>query len=77
MSERKKYRVTERAGNWVAGKKVRPGDVLLLTEAQAEYELMRGVLTVVSVDTASDIEAIAPAPRNMAIPVAPNKRRRR
>ena len=29
---------------WVAGRKVRPGEVLVLSEDEAEYELARGLI---------------------------------
>lgn len=38
------FEVTPRAGRWVAGRSVRPGDVLSLTEHEAEYELGLGYL---------------------------------
>ena len=38
------YVVTEKAGDWVAGKRVNHGDILNLTDRQAEYELMRGII---------------------------------
>jgi len=40
----KAYEITEIAGQWVAGKRVNHGDVIHLTDAQAKYELMRGLI---------------------------------
>ena len=39
------YRITDKAGQWVAGKRVRVGDVLELTERQAEHEFRLGTIT--------------------------------
>ncbi|SUA65585.1 Uncharacterised protein [Brucella anthropi] len=75
MSERKRYRVTERAGLWVAGRKVRPGDILELSLQQAEYELMRGIIC--PVEATPNVQVIASSPSNMAISSAPRKRRRK
>jgi len=44
MAEKKPYRVTDAAGPYVAGRKVKPGSILDLSAAQAEYELQRGVI---------------------------------
>jgi hypothetical protein len=44
MAEKKPYRVTDAAGPYVAGRKVKHGTVLELSAAQAEYELQRGVI---------------------------------
>ena len=38
------YVVTERAGPRVAGRIVKAGDVLTLTHAEAEYELLEGTI---------------------------------
>lgn len=40
----KPYVVTEKAGDWVAGKRVKHGDVLVLTDAQAKYECLIGTI---------------------------------
>lgn len=40
----KNYIVTETAPEWVAGRRVMPGDVLALTDEQAAYEVARGLL---------------------------------
>ena len=40
----KQYIVTEKAPEWVAGRRVKPGDILTLTDQQAEYEVMRGLI---------------------------------
>lgn len=39
-----KFRVTEKAGKFVAGHMVTHGQYLELTEKQAEYELARGTI---------------------------------
>lgn len=44
MAEKKPYCVTDAAGPYAAGRKVKPGAVLELSAAQAEYELQRGVI---------------------------------
>jgi len=44
MAEKTLFRVTDAAGPYVAGRKVKIGDVIPLTSAQAEYELQRGVI---------------------------------
>lgn len=41
------YVVTDSAGPWVAGRRVEPGDILTLPEADAEYEVARKQLEVV------------------------------
>lgn len=42
MRELKEYEVTERAGEWVAGKRRPESGRLLLTDRQAEHELRLG-----------------------------------
>ena len=37
-----KFTVTDKAGSHVAGRKVKPGDVLPLTEEEARYPLIQG-----------------------------------
>ncbi|WEK50313.1 MAG: hypothetical protein P0Y66_22165 [Candidatus Kaistia colombiensis] len=44
MAEKKPYRVTDAAGPYVAGRKVKPGAIIDLTKAQAEYELRLGTI---------------------------------
>lgn len=66
MSERRPYIVTERAGPYVACRRVKPGQELLLTPAEAETELRDGTLRR------------APDPAPDPAPVAtPSKRRSR
>lgn len=43
---------------WVAGRKVRAGEVLVLTQDQAEYELARGLIREAGV--LKRAEAVAP-----------------
>ena len=42
MTEKKTYRVTDRAGPWVAGKRRPANGLVSLTDGQAEYELRLG-----------------------------------
>ncbi|WP_336801806.1 hypothetical protein [Kaistia sp. MMO-174] len=44
MAEKKPYRVTDAAGPYVAGRKVKIGAIIDLTNAQAEYELLLGTI---------------------------------
>lgn len=44
MATKHDFRVTAKAGPWVAGQEVQPGAVLSLTEHEAEYELGLGYL---------------------------------
>lgn len=54
---KKAYEVTEFAGEWVAGRRVNHGDVLHLTEAQAKYELMRGLIRPAGAAASATTEA--------------------
>lgn len=73
-----KYQVTDRAGSWVAGRKVAPGDILTLTEEQAEYEIARGMIAPYAppppMEEARSIEA---SPNTMHIASAPRRRGKR
>ena len=53
-SAKKAYVVTEKAGDWVAGKRVNHGDTLHLTDAQAEYELLRGLIKLAGPAASAD-----------------------
>ena len=64
MSERRPYIVTEQAGRYVACRRVKPGQELLLTPAEAEAELRDGTLRR------------APDPAPESAPVAPPSKRR-
>lgn len=44
MSEKKPYTLTDRAGPIVAGRRVKPRQPLLLTDAEAAYELREGTI---------------------------------
>lgn len=62
----KRYRVSDAAGPWVAGRKVAPGDHLELTDDQAAYELARGQIEVPAggrAETAARTMHIASAPK--------------
>ncbi|RWX72590.1 hypothetical protein [Mesorhizobium sp. M2A.F.Ca.ET.039.01.1.1] len=84
--DRKPYRVTDEAGPWVAGRKVKPGAILELTDDQAAYEIARGQIVAhdpLKADEKAEEKpvsehegerAIDEAPRNMAIRGAPRKR---
>lgn len=63
MSNKKAYVVTDKAGQWVAGQRVEHGDTLMLTDRQARYELMRGIIKPVG-GAASAAEAEAGNRRN-------------
>lgn len=56
----KRYIVNDGAPEWVAGRRVRPGDVLTLTDNQAAYELMRGLVRAAPVAVAAAAEAAKP-----------------
>lgn len=51
------YVVTEKAGEWVAGKQVKPGQILNLTARQAEYELLLGVIEPAPVSASAAAKA--------------------
>lgn len=72
---RKRYRVTEAAGPWVAGRKVSPGDILELTDEQAEYEILRDQIEAAGASEQAT-ERVDSAPRNNMIDSAPRKRGR-
>lgn len=44
MADRKTYLVTDRAGEWVAGQRRPASGRIVLTDAQAEYELILGTI---------------------------------
>lgn len=44
MTDKRKYRVTDRAGAWVAGQRRPASGVLELTPRQAAYELALGTI---------------------------------
>ena len=43
------YEVTGKAGQWVAGRRAKAGDVLMLTSIQAEHEVRVGSLRTAGV----------------------------
>jgi hypothetical protein len=47
------YQVTDKAGQWVAGKRVRAGDILQLSERQAEHEFRLGTIAPVGASQAA------------------------
>ena len=47
---------------WVAGRKVRPGEILVLTQDEAEYELARGLIR----EAGAQRRAEAAAPRRLS-----------
>ncbi|MBI1649875.1 hypothetical protein [Hyphomicrobium sulfonivorans] len=53
----KQYIVTPVAGEWVAGRRVNHGDVISLTDEQAEYELARGLIVLATPSVAAEAEA--------------------
>lgn len=66
MSERKPFTLTDRAGPYVAGKRIKPGQrSVSLTEAEAAYELREG--------TIAREPAPAPEPVSEAASKAPRK----
>jgi len=58
------YTITDKAGDWLAGKRRQPDQTtILLTEAEAEFELRAGtIVPVVDASPAPEIVAAAPAP---------------
>lgn len=50
MSERKPYKTTKSDIEWVNGQRVQEGEPVLLTDAQAEPELARGLIEPVLED---------------------------
>jgi hypothetical protein len=50
---KKEYEVTEKAGKMVACRRVKPGDILQLTDAEAEYEMREGTIRLVAVSKPS------------------------
>lgn len=63
MREKLNYRVTEKAPIEVAGRRVKAGDVLQLTEPVARYEVLQGFLVPFddTVEAASQGGSKAPA----------------
>jgi hypothetical protein len=59
MTGTKRYKVTPLAGDWVAGKRVKAGDVMELTPKAANYELILGTLEEVDPETPME-ESVAP-----------------
>lgn len=59
----KAYQVTARSGGWVAGKPARPGDILMLSDNQADYELKRGLIEPVGPSKEAEQEAAKPRRR--------------
>lgn len=56
------FEVTDKAGDYVAGRKVKRGDVLTLSATQAWYELVRGTIRRVGAASAP-VEATKPKRR--------------
>lgn len=50
MSERKHYRTTRPDIEWINGQRVQEGEPLMLTDAEAEPELARGLIELVAED---------------------------
>jgi hypothetical protein len=48
---------------WVAGRKVRAGEILVLTQDEAEYELARGLIRETGAQTFAEAAAPRRSPR--------------
>lgn len=59
MKERQKYQVTEKAPIEVAGRRVKAGDVIELTEPVARYEVLQGFLVPFEAASKGSAEASA------------------
>ena len=57
MTQTKAYRPTRPDIEWIAGRRVQPDEPLLLTEAEAEFDLARGNIEPVP---AAELPAEAP-----------------
>lgn len=61
MSERKPYKTTRPDIEWIAGRRVQDGEPLLLTDAEAEPELARGLIELMAEDKGKKSKSVPDA----------------